>query len=98
MTELIFQEEVEKASDDEDTEESVGQVIDSDGGKISEDAAFMKDDKNMKATRAPVLANSLIIFVITGITKKYFALVGSWPVAKLTGNSYFPQRFTLLKN
>ncbi|KZS02806.1 Uncharacterized protein APZ42_000003, partial [Daphnia magna] len=85
----IFEEENEEQSDEEDSEENVGKGIDCDGGKISEEAAFLKDDNDVKSTGAPVLANSLINFVITGITKKYSALAGSWPVAKLTGKQLF---------
>jgi hypothetical protein len=85
----IFEDENEEQSDEEDSEENDGKGIDCDGGKISEEAAFLKDDNDVKSTGAPVLANSLINFLITGITKKYSALAGSWPVTKFTGKQLF---------
>ena len=64
----FFREDEEESkdedSDDESSEETFGKGIDIDGRKISEDTALMKDDKSVKATGPPVLANSLINFVI----------------------------------
>ena len=43
----------------------------------------------VNACGPPVLANSLLNFVMTGLTKRFSALVGCWPVARLTGRQLF---------
>jgi hypothetical protein len=80
-------EDVYNESEDDEVCEKVGKGIDVDGGKISEGAVCLQDEHTEEAchSRKPVLANSLINFMMTGLTTKFNALVGSWSVAKLTG-------------
>jgi hypothetical protein len=75
----IFEEENEEQSDEEDSEENDGKGIDCDGGKISEEAAFLKDDNDVKSTGAPVLANSLINFFNYRYHQEVFG--ASWKLA-----------------
>lgn len=71
-------------------EESFGDGVDEDGGKIPKSAAFMQGDGKHINNQPAVLANSLINFVMTGLTTKFSSIVGSWPVAKLiTGRQLF---------
>lgn len=70
-------------------DEDVENVVDADGGKISKNAAFMKNESSNTSNGPPVLANSLINFVMTGLTTKFTSIVGTWPVARLTGRQLF---------
>lgn len=90
-TELtLFQEYFEEDQlHQDDYEETVGRRMDCDGGKISENDAFMHNDHKVNIGGPPVLANSLIHFLITSITKKYTTVVGSWPVAKFTARQLY---------
>lgn len=81
------EEEIYDAEDE--LEETIGHGRDVDGGKISESAAFCHDDVSVKNGGPPVLANSIMNFLVTGLTKRYSALVGCWPVARLTGRQLF---------
>lgn len=75
--------------DDEVKEETVGQKLDVDGGKISENAAVRHDDHHVPVGGPPVLASSFINFVVKGLTTRFTALVGSWPVEKLSGSQLY---------
>ena len=71
-------------------EEIFGDGVDEDGEKIPKSAAFMQGDGKHINNQPAVLANSLINFVMTGLTTKFSSIVGSWPVAKLiTGRQLF---------
>lgn len=74
---------------EDELEETIGHGRDVDGGKISESAAFCHDDVSVNHDGPPVLANSILNFLVTGLTKRYSALVGCWPVARLTGRQLF---------
>ncbi|EFX80259.1 hypothetical protein DAPPUDRAFT_103668 [Daphnia pulex] len=74
---------------EDELEEKIGHGRDVDGGKISESAAFCHDDVSVNHGGPPVLANSILNFLVTGLTKRFSALVGCWPVARLTGRQLF---------
>jgi hypothetical protein len=78
-----YSEEDETCSN-EDIEESVDNGTDSNGGKMSKDAAFMHDVDPVNPGGPPVLN-----FFMTGLTKRFSDLVGCWPVARLTGRQLF---------
>ncbi|KZS10440.1 Uncharacterized protein APZ42_025103 [Daphnia magna] len=73
-TELtLFQEYFEEDQlHQDDYEETVGRRMDCDDGKISENDAFMHNDHKVNIVGPPVLANSIIHFLITSNTKKKF--------------------------
>lgn len=70
-------------------QETVGEGQDVDGGQILQNTVFAPDKQHVKASGPIVLANSLINFVVMGLTLKYSALVGSWRVEKLTGRQLY---------
>lgn len=67
LNEVLENEEL----DDEDEEETVGRGLDVDGGKISENTAFRHDDHHVQVEGPPLLANSLINFVVKGKSASY---------------------------
>lgn len=79
------------------SEDESGKEFDADGRKISKDAAFMKDNATPNNDQPTVLANSLINFVMTGLTTKFSSIVGSWPVAKLTGRQLLCLTFHVIR-
>ena len=90
VKELLNEYSVEdETCSNEDIEESVDNGTDADGGKISKDAAFMHDEDPVNPGGPPVLANSLLNFVMTGLTKRFSSFVGCWLVARLTGRQLF---------
>ncbi|KAK4037496.1 hypothetical protein OUZ56_029529 [Daphnia magna] len=76
--------------EEQEIHETLGQGIDCDGGNISKGAICQVNEGSCTLSdKNPVLANSLINFIMTGLTTKFTAIVGSWPVAKLAGQQLF---------
>ncbi|EFX77951.1 hypothetical protein DAPPUDRAFT_320826 [Daphnia pulex] len=82
----IDEEEITENSNNEYQDEDFQENIECDPPRISPGAAFQEDEdqQSQYSTRDPILVNSLLNFMVTGLTTKFSALVGSWPVAKLT--------------
>ncbi|EFX65857.1 hypothetical protein DAPPUDRAFT_332775 [Daphnia pulex] len=59
--------------------------------RIAPGAAFQENEEKQSKNSSsdPILANSLLNFMVTGLTTKFSALVGSWPVAKLNARQLY---------
>jgi hypothetical protein len=55
--------------------------------RIDPGAAFQEDEE--KQSKNYILANSLLNFMVTGLTTKFSALLGSWTVAKLNARQLY---------